>query len=68
MTTINPADAIKKLQEEAKVLQKNHTEAIQVAKNCETRAIQLEAEIKIHQQYLPKEETTTEEAEADSSM
>ena len=43
MTTINPADAIKKLQKEAKVLQRNHTEAVQVVKNCETRAIQLEA-------------------------
>ena len=64
MTTINSADAIKALEEEALTLQKNHAEAIQVAKNCETRMIALEAEIKIHKQYLPEEKTVVGEPDS----
>tara|TARA_R100001443_G_scaffold26093_1_gene39257 strand:- start:786 stop:995 length:210 start_codon:yes stop_codon:yes gene_type:complete len=60
MTTINPADAIKALEEEARELEKNHAQAMQVTRNCETRAVQLEAEIKIHKQYLPEEETVAD--------
>lgn len=62
MTTINPADAIKALEEEASELEKNHAEAMQVARNCEKRAIALEAEIKIHKQYLPEVESVVETA------
>lgn len=61
MTTINPADAIKALEDEARELEKNHAEAMQVARNCEKRAIALEAEIKIHKQYLPVEETEADD-------
>ena len=62
MSTPNPQEEIKKLENELKQMQDNYLQADQVMKNCRDQIIAIQKAIDTHKMYLPEQAVTTQSA------